>query len=127
MPKMGIARMLAANAFFQKFDQQDLHLGLTQAYKAMEDRQFQTALSTVLSEYFQEPILIHIHLEATQSAQADNAPRQETHAMQEKRLQEAALEAAQTAFMNDSKVQHWLAHLDGKVDLKSITPLTPSN
>jgi hypothetical protein len=47
--------------------------------------------------------------------------------MQEKRLQEAALEAAQTAFMNDSKVQHWLAHLDGKVDLKSITPLTPSN
>lgn len=125
MPKMGIARMLAANAFFQKFDQQDLHLGLTQAYKAMEDRQFQTALSTVLSEYFQEPIHIHIHLETTQSAQADNAPRQETHAMQEKRLHEAALEAAQTAFMNDSRVQHWVAHLDGKVDPKSITPLTP--
>lgn len=124
MPKMGIARMLAANAFFQKFDQQDLHLGLTQAYKAMEDRQFQTALSTVLSEYFQEPIHIHIHLEATQSAQADNASRQETHAMQEKRLHESALEVAQTTFMNDSKVQDWVAHLDGKVDPKSITPLT---
>lgn len=125
MPKMGIARMLAANAFFQKFDQQDLHLGLTQAYKAMEDRQFQTALSTVLSEHFQESIHIHIHLEAPQSAQTDNAPRQETHAMQEKRLHEAALEAAQVAFMHDSKVQHWIAHLDGKVDPKSITPLTP--
>jgi DNA polymerase-3 subunit gamma/tau len=127
MPKMGIARMLAANAFFQKFDQQDLHLGLTQAYKAMEDRQFQTALSAVLSEYFQEPIHIHIHLEPALSAQADNSPRQETHAMQEKRLQEAALEAAQTAFMNDSKVQHWVAHLDGKIDPTSIAPLTPSN
>ncbi|MBY0345660.1 MAG: DNA polymerase III subunit gamma/tau [Neisseriaceae bacterium] len=124
MPKMGIARMLAANAFFQKFDQQNLHLGLAQTYKAMEDRQFQTALSEVLSHHFQEPIHIHIHLENTQ---ADNTLPQETHAAQEKRLHEAALESAQTAFMGDTNVQNWITQFDGKIEPKSISAFLKAN